>query len=74
MARFRFDEVCIRATRVRKDAETGKRRQESRKFWQTINPFNRMPDGRVKTRDDILDELRAERDAWLAEQPKGTTP
>jgi len=70
MTHITFELVSIRATKVWKDAVTGKRRQETRKFEQTINPFNRLPDGSMKMRDTILIELRAEKEAWLAEQPK----
>lgn len=58
-----FEVVSIKAVRKWADAE-GKKHQQTKKFWQTINPFN-MKDGAVKTRDQILAEICAERDAWL---------
>lgn len=64
--RITFDEVCIRGVRRWTD-ENGKRRQETRKFSQTINPFNRNADGTIKTREEIMKELIAKRDAWLKE-------
>lgn len=65
MTTYRFQEVSLRGTRHWKDA-AGKRHQETRRFFQTVNPFNKNADGTEKTRPQILDELRAERDAWLA--------
>ena len=63
--RYRFDEVSIKAVKRWKD-ESGKTRQQTRKFFQTINPFNKNEDGTIKTRDQIMVEIKAERDAWLA--------
>lgn len=39
-------------------------------FGQTINPWNRNPDGTVKTRFEIVEELRAERRVWQSEPLK----
>lgn len=61
-----FHEVAIRATKRFTDAATGKRRTRTRKFFQTLNPYNKLPDGRVKGADDIRTEIKAERDAWMA--------
>lgn len=66
MPRYVFDEVAIKRTRRWKDAESGKQRQETRKFFQTINPFNMSADGVQKSRDEIMAEIRAEADAWVA--------
>ncbi|MDQ0082874.1 hypothetical protein J2W35_003233 [Variovorax boronicumulans] len=65
MTRIRFQEVAIKATHRWVDAD-GKKRQETRKFWQTISPFNKRPDGTLKTEADIEREITAQRDAWLA--------
>ena len=67
MPTYKFDEVSIRGTKKWKDPATGKPRQQSRKFWQTISPFNRTTDGPPKTREQIMEELRAERAAWMGE-------
>ena len=66
MPRYVFDEVAVKRTRRWKDAESGKQRQETRKFFQTINPFNTNADGVPKSRDEIMAEIRAEADAWAA--------
>lgn len=63
--RVNFNEVVVIGRRVWR--ENGRRRQQTKKFWQTINPFNKNADGTQKSRDQIVDELRAERDAWLAQ-------
>lgn len=63
--RYTFNEVAIKATRKWIDAD-GKKRQQTRKFLQTLNPFNRNAKGDPKSRDEIMTELIAERDAWLS--------
>ncbi|RQO83533.1 hypothetical protein [Acidovorax sp. FJL06] len=68
MRRYVFNEVAIKATHRWKDSESGKNRQETRKFFQTINPFNKNAAGEIKSCDEIMVEIRAERDAWLAAQ------
>lgn len=61
-----FQEVAIKATRKWTD-DDGKKRQKTRKFSQTLNPYNRNIDGSVKTRDEILKELLCQRDEWMRE-------
>lgn len=63
----RFEEVCITHTRRWKDPETGRPRQQTKKFSMTLNPFNKNPDGTVRTRKDIYAALVVQRDAWIAE-------
>lgn len=62
--RVTFDEVAVKATRYYKDP-SGKRRQETKRFFQTVNPFNRNADGSVKTREQIQKEVQEECSAWL---------
>ena len=66
--RITFDEVAVKATRRWID-EHGKKRQETRKFFQTVNPFNKNADGGMKTREQIMREVTAKRDAWLRQTP-----
>ena len=54
--RINYEEVKLKATRYYKD-ENGKKRQQTKTFSQTINPFNKNHDGTIKTRDDIWKEL-----------------
>ncbi|HUH58243.1 MAG TPA: hypothetical protein VL020_07025 [Pseudomonadales bacterium] len=63
-----YQKVSVKGVYRWKDPETGRPRQRTKEFFQTINPFNRMPDGALKDRSQILNEINAERDAWLAEQ------
>lgn len=63
--RINFQKVEVKG--VRRWKENGKPRQETRTFMQTINPFNKNEDGSLKTYDQILAEVKAERDAWLAQ-------
>jgi uncharacterized C2H2 Zn-finger protein len=44
--------------------DCGKTVRRKKTFWQTVNPLNKLPDGTVKDRRDILSELRVEADAW----------
>jgi hypothetical protein len=78
MIKIVFDEISVKATR--RWIQGGRRRQETRTFMQTVNPFNKNADGTVKTREQILAELHAERSAWLASfkialpSPQGSEP
>lgn len=63
--RYTFDKVEVKG--VRRWTENGKRRQQTRTFTQTINPFNVTADGTRKNREMIMKELLAARDAWLKE-------
>lgn len=62
-----FQEVSIKGTKRWTDT-TGKKRQMTRKFYQTINPFNTNSKGVVKTREEILQELVDQRQDWLTQQ------
>lgn len=64
MTRITFNEVALYGTRTFKCATCGKRRVRRRKFWQTLNQFNKNPDGTVKTEQDIHRALAAEIAAW----------
>ena len=65
-----FNEVSLKGKRTYVD-ESGKRRQETKKFWQTVNPFNKNADGSIKTREQILIEIGRERDDWLSARASG---
>ena len=62
--RIHFLEIKVKA--VRRWKEDGKTRQETRTFMQTRNPFNKGADGLPKSSEQIMAELIAEREAWLA--------
>jgi hypothetical protein len=59
-----FQEVSVKG--VKRWVEDGKKRQLTKKFHQTLNPYNRNPDGSVKTRQEILKEITKEKNIWLA--------
>lgn len=65
--RVNFQEISVRGVRRWKDPITGKQRQETKKFYQTISPFNRTKEGEVKNRNQIMEEIRVERDKWESE-------
>jgi hypothetical protein len=68
MATVTFNEVSIQGMKSTKCAGgCGRVLKRSRKFWQTLSPFNKSAAGALKTRDEIYEELRAERNAWLNE-------
>lgn len=71
--RVTFSEVAVKATRRWVDEE-GVKRQQTRKFFQTISPFNLNKDGGYKDREQIMREITAERDAWLKQSPATSTP
>ncbi len=61
---MRFQEIATRRTIRWTDAD-GKRHQETRKFWQTLNPFNVGKDGAPKSAEAIYAEIKAEADAFV---------
>jgi hypothetical protein len=48
----------------------GKQAVIKRKFFQTINPYNKNKDGLPKTEDEINNELYEEREKWFKEPIK----
>lgn len=62
----RYEKISMQATRRWLD-ESGKPRQQTKTFWQTLNPFNIDATGAVKSTEQIYAELRAEADAWIAD-------
>jgi len=67
MTRYVFQEVSVKGVFRWKDAD-GKPRQETRKFMQTINPFNKNARGQPKSHSEIMAEIRSERDLWLLQR------
>lgn len=61
---YRYEVIEVKGVHRWVDAD-GKKRQQTKKFFQTLNPFNLNKDGTAKTRDDIRKEITAERDKWL---------
>jgi hypothetical protein len=67
MTTYRFQEIKHPEKRTFTCSVCGKRATVSRTFSQTINPFNKLPDGTVKTENTIREELRAKGQAWHPE-------
>lgn len=55
--RHTFDEVKLTVKATAPCGKCGNQCTRTKKFWQTLNPFNTNADGSVKTRDDIMSEL-----------------
>jgi hypothetical protein len=59
-----FKEISIKGVKIWKDSN-GKRRQKTKTFSQTINPYNVDADGYAKSGEQIYKELMAKRQKWL---------
>lgn len=55
--RHTFEVVNLTNKTTAPCGKCGKKCTRTKKFWQTLNPFNKNADGSVKTRDQIMDEL-----------------
>jgi len=61
--KYTFQEVAVKG--VKRWTEDGKRKQKTKRFFQTINPFNKNKSGQQKGRSEIMKEILAEREEWL---------
>ena len=66
MTLINFEEVKINVKKSGK-CLCGKYRQRSRSFYQTINPFNKNQEGKIKTREEILVEIKKRAIEWKKE-------
>jgi hypothetical protein len=64
--RITFKQLQVVAQHKWVDGE-GKRRQKTKRFTMTLNPYNRNPDGTVRTEREILAALNAQKAAWFEE-------
>lgn len=64
--KYTFNEVSVKATKRWKD-ENGRWKTKTKKFYQTLSPFNKNIDGSLKSREQIMSEIMAEREGWLSE-------
>ena len=60
---YNFQEVSVKG--VKRWVEDGKKKQKTKKFCQTLNPYNINSDGSVKTRSEIIKEITEEKNNWL---------
>ena len=67
--RLNFEKVEIKSVKGGHCAACGRPAQRSKKFWQTINPFNTVEGQPTvkKGREKILSELRVQSEAWKSE-------
>jgi hypothetical protein len=61
---YRFQPYKHQARAIGKCPACGKASTRTRTFEETHNPFNKNPDGTVKTPSDIMTSLREKADAW----------
>lgn len=62
-----FEQIKHTATKHGKCSVCGKRTKRSKTFWQTVNPWNRMHDGEVKSHEMIEQQLTERSEAWKQE-------
>ena len=67
MTVYRFHAIKHRAIKSGMCVDCGKRTRRQVTFEQTLNPFNKLPDGTVKSARDISLELAEEAETWRAE-------
>ena len=62
--RINFQELKVYGSKNVKCSVCGKRVPRKKVFMQTLNPFNKLPDGTVKTTNDIYSELNLSIRQW----------
>lgn len=68
MTTIKFEEIKKTARkRVSCDGGCGKKFPRQTTFSMTLNPFNKNPDGTIRTRQDIHDALEEKARAWEAD-------
>ena len=72
MTSIHFAKVSIKRTFRWRDPVTGRARQETKKFWQTVSQFNTGADGNPKTRGQIMFELEQQARLWLLRKENDT--
>ena len=69
--RVNFQEVKLFGEKsVKCSGGCGRRLKRTKKFYQTLSPFNKTMDGRPKGYDDIYPELKADIQKWKAQPEK----
>ena len=62
-----FSVIKDAATKTGICRECGKKCKRTKRFEQTVNPWNKNKDGNQKTPDEIRAELRVQVKTWLGE-------
>jgi len=63
-----FEEVSFKASKSVKCWGCGKRMKRTKKFWQTLNPFNKNSEGLPKDREEIMFELLLAEGIWRSQE------
>jgi hypothetical protein len=65
MTIIKYREVSLTGKKIVScDGGCGKSLKRSKRFYQTLNPFNKLPNGDIKTPEDIYPELKATIQKW----------
>lgn len=59
-----FQKVFTRRTKTGTCPVCGKTSRRQREFVYTINPFNKNPDGTIKSYEQVREDVNREADAW----------
>lgn len=68
MTTYRFEEIKRQAKKRVPCDECGKKVTRQKTFTMTENPFNKNPDGTVRTYGEIVEALRVKAAEWEAKQ------
>lgn len=64
MPAFNFEEVRITRRKTGKCVHCKRRVTRSQTFTNTVNPFNKTPEGEVKTREQVRSDVCTEANRW----------
>lgn len=67
MSTYYFPPVSLTGTKSGDCTVCGKKARRSRKFTNTVSPFNRNPDGTVRTTDEVRQHVRELVREWESE-------
>jgi len=67
MTRYVFDAIQTSRTKKGVCVKCGKRRQKTKRFTETINPFNKNANGTPKTRDQVQESVIEKARVWMSE-------
>lgn len=73
MPTYTFEKVTWPAAKRLPCPSCGTKVKRRTTFMQTLNPFNKLPNGQLKDRKQIFLELRSEADKW-SDEPETCTP
>ena len=62
--RHTFQKIVVNAVRSGKCEKCGKRWRKQKKFWHSVNPFNKNEDGSQKSPKQVHADVVDEANAW----------